>query len=65
MFAGAERISQAIAEQGVKVSTPVEILTGYDIMIADGEKAWDLVINHKPRVICMAPLCTPWSKLRI
>ena len=65
IFAGSQHLSQSIAEEGFKVGPPVDLNTGYDILTPTGrQRTWDLIVKHNPRVIWLAPVCTPWSNLQ-
>ncbi len=55
IFPGSERISQAIAEQGMQVYTPENIRSDHDITTVKGRKAtWDLITASNPKTVWMS-----------
>ena len=63
IFAGAAMLSQiACHEYGMRVSSPVDLNTGYDLLTKEGRDAVERVIERDdPFAISFAPVCTPWS----
>jgi hypothetical protein len=47
------------------VGQPIDLNTGYDLLHPEGQAAvWDIIERQKPKVILMAPPCTPWSQMQ-
>lgn len=64
LFAGSARLSRTAALSGLKIGTPVDLRTGFDILTSSGrQKAMNIVITQKPKIVVMAPYCAPWSQL--
>ena len=53
IFAGSARFSQCCALSSLKVLTPIDIRTGFDV-----------IREQAPDVILMAPVCGPWSNMQ-
>ena len=65
IFAGSARFSQRCALSGLKVGTPVDIRTGFDVMTSKGRHmVMEIIREQAPDVILMAPVCGPWSKMQ-
>ena len=61
IFAGSARFSQCCALSGLKVGTPVDIRTGFDVMTSKGRHmVMEIIREQAPDVILMAPVCGPW-----
>ena len=53
------------ALSGLKVGTPVDIRTGFDVMTSKGRRmAMEIIREQAPDVILMAPVCGPWSNMQ-
>ena len=62
LFAGSARVSQCAALVGLRVGAPVGLRTGFDLSSRSGQqRAMQMILEQKPKVIHMAPLCSPWS----
>ena len=65
IFAGSARFSQCCALPGLKVGTPVDICTGFDVMTFKGRHmVMEIIREQAPDVILMAPVCGPWSNMQ-
>ena len=65
IFAGSARSSQCCALSGLKVGTPVDIGTGFDVMTSKGRHmVMEIIREQAPDVILMAPVCGPWSNMQ-
>ena len=65
IFAGSARFSQCCALTGLKVGTPVDIRTGFDVMTSKGRhRVMEIIKEQAPDVILMAPVCGPWSNMQ-
>ena len=65
IFAGSARFSQCCALSGLKVGTPVDIRTGFDVMTSKGRHmVMEIIREQAPDVILMAPVCGPWSNMQ-
>ena len=65
IFAGSARFSQCCALSGLKVGTPVDIRTGFDVMTSKGPRmVMEIIREQAPDVILMAPVCGPWSNMQ-
>ena len=65
IFAGSARFSQCCALSGLKVGTPVDIRTGFDVMTSKGRRmVMEIIREQAPDVILMAPVCGPWSNMQ-
>ena len=65
IFAGSARLSQCCALSGLKVGTPVNIRTGFDVMTSKGRHMiMEIIREQAPDVILMAPVCGPWSNMQ-
>ena len=62
LFAGSARLSQASSINGLSVGSPIDLRTGFDLNSRKGQqKAMQIILDQKPEIIHMAPLCSPWS----
>ena len=65
IFAGSARFSQCCALSGLKVGTPVDIRTGFDVMTSKGRHmVMEIIRERAPDVMLMAPVCGPWSNMQ-
>ena len=65
IFAGSARFSQCCALSGLKVGTPVDIRTGFDVMTSKGRHIiMEIIKEQAPDVILMAQVCGPWSNMQ-
>ena len=65
IFAGCARFSQCCALTGLKVGTPVDTRTGFDVMTSKGRHmVMEIIREQAPDVILMAPVCGPWSNMQ-
>ena len=67
IFAGSQRLSYECATAGYKVGSPIDKNNSpqHDILTAEGRQlVWDIVERQKPKVIFLAPPCTPWSQMQ-
>ena len=65
IFAGSARFSQCCALSGLKVGTPVDIRTGFDVMTSKGRHmVMEIIKEQAPDVILMAPVCGPLSNMQ-
>ena len=49
---------------GLKVGTPIDLRTGFDILKVEGRKrAMEIIERQEPSVVFMAPECAPWSQM--
>ena len=65
MFSGSAKLSQSAAMQGLRVGSPIDLRTGYDLLTADGRrKAMEVIEQQQPKIIHMAPVCGPWSQMQ-
>ena len=61
LFAGSARLSQCTALRGLRTGSPVDLRTGFDLNTRKGQsRAMQCILEQKPEVIHMAPLCSPW-----
>ena len=64
LFSGTARLSQVAAMNGLKVGTPIDLRTGFDILKVEGRKrAMEIIERQEPSVVFMAPECAPWSQM--
>ena len=57
-------MSQVAAMNGLKVGTPIDLRTGFDILKVEGRKrAMEIIERQEPSVVVMAPECAPWSQM--
>ena len=64
IFAGSARFSQRCALSGLKVGSPVDFRTGFDVMTSKGRHmVMEIIREQAPDVILMAPVCGPWSNM--
>ena len=64
LFSGSARLSQVAAMNGLKVGTPIDLRTGFDILKVEGRKrAMEIIERQEPSVVVMAPECAPWSQM--
>ena len=64
LFSGSARLSQVAAMNGLKVGTPIDLRTGFDILKVEGRKrAMEIIERQEPSVVFMAPECAPWSQM--
>jgi hypothetical protein len=62
LFAGSARLSQACAVKGLRVGSPVDIRTGFDLLTRTGQnRTMKIIADQEPEIIFMAPVCGPWS----
>ena len=60
LFSGSARLSQVAAMNGLKVGTPIDLRTGFDILKVEGrKKAMEIIERQEPSVVAMAPDCAP------
>jgi hypothetical protein len=67
IFAGSERLSSTCAFAGFRVGQPIDKNTdeSHDLTTAAGRAlVWDIITKQKPKVIFLAPPCTPWSQIQ-
>ena len=65
IFAGSARFSQCCALSGLKVGTPVDICSGFDVMTSKGRHmVMEIIKEQAPDLILMAPVCGPWSNMQ-
>ena len=67
IFAGSQRLSSACAQLGYKVGSPIDKNENphHDLLTAAGrELVWDIIMRQNPKVIFLAPPCTPWSQMQ-
>ena len=65
LFAGSARLSHVASMQGMKVGQPIDLRTGFDILMSDGRmRTMKIIEEQKPTWIRMAPLCGPWSQMQ-
>ena len=65
IFAGSARFSQCCALSGLKVGTPVDIRTGFDVMTSKRRHmVMEIMKEQAPDVLLMAPVCGPWSNMQ-
>ena len=65
MFSGSAKLSQSAAMQGLRVGSPMDLRTGYDLLTAEGRrKAMEVIERQQPKIIHMAPVCGPWSQMQ-
>ena len=65
IFAGSARFSQCCALTGLKVGTPVDIRTGFDVMTSKGQHmVMEIIKEQAPDVMFMAPVCGPWPNMQ-
>ena len=49
---------------GLKVGTPIDLRTGFDILKVEGRKrAMEIIERQEPSVVFMAPECATWSQM--
>jgi len=64
LFAGSARLSQCAALRGLRTGSPVDLRTGFDLNTRQGQaKAMACILEQKPEIVHMAPLCSPWCLL--
>ena len=62
LFAGSARLPQVAAQSGLRVGTPVDFRTGFDLnRSVDRERVMTIIEKQKPMFIFMATDCSPWS----
>ena len=65
MFSGSAKLSQSAAMQGLRVGSPIDLRTGYDLLTAEGwRKAMEVIERQQPKIIHMAPVCGPWNQMQ-
>ena len=65
MFSGSAKPGQSAAMQGLRVGSPIDLRTGYDLLTAEGRrKAMEVIERQQPKIIHMAPVCGPWSQMQ-
>ena len=65
IFAGSARFSECCALAGLKVGTPIDIRTGFDVMTSKGRHmVMEIIKEQAPDVILTAPVCGPWSSMQ-
>ena len=65
IFAGSARFSQCCALTGLKVGTPVDIRSRFDVMTSKGQHmVMEIIREQAPDLILMAPVCGPWSNMQ-
>ena len=65
IFAGSARFSQCCALTGLKVGTPVDIRSRFDVMTSKGRHmVMEIIKEQAPDLILMAPVCGPWSNMQ-
>ena len=63
LFAGSARISQCAAVAGLSVGQPIDLRTGFDLLLKAGQKkVIEILMMQEPECVWMAPLCSPWSQ---
>ena len=61
LFSGSARLSQAAALTGLRVGSPVDLRTGFDLNTRSGQrKAMQIILDQEPEIIHMAPKCSAW-----
>ena len=61
LFAGSARLSQCASLRGLRIGSPVDLGTGFDLNTRKGQaRAMQTILEQKPKVTHMAPLCSPW-----
>ena len=64
LFAGSARLSQCAALRGLSTGSPVDLRTGFDLNTRKAQaRAIQAILEQKPEIIHMAPLCAPWCLL--
>ena len=64
LFSGSARMSQVAAMNGLKVGTPIDLRTGFDLLKPEGRKrAMEIIERQQPSVVFLAPVCAPWSQM--
>ena len=64
IFGGSARFSQCCALSGLKVGTPVDIRTGFDVMTPKGRHiVMEIIREQAPDVILMAPISVEAQKI--
>ena len=62
LFSGSARLSQVAAVSGLRVGTPVDFRTGFDLSRpADRARVMSIIEKQKPMFIFMAVDCSAWS----
>ena len=62
LFSGSARLSQVAAVSGLRVGTPVDFRTGFDLgRPADRARVMSIIEKQKPMFIFMAVDCSAWS----
>ena len=62
LFSGSARLSQVAALSGLRVGTPVDFRTGFDLNRSlDRQRVMSIIEKQKPMFIFMAVECTAWS----
>ena len=67
IFSGSQHLSSTCALAGYKVGTPIDKQDNpfHDITtVAGRELVWDIIMKQNPKVIFLAPPCTPWSQMQ-
>ena len=65
IFAESARFSQCCALSGLKVGTPVDIRSGFDVMTCKGRHmVMETIKEQTPDLILMAPVCGPRSNMQ-
>ena len=63
MFSGSARLSEPASMQGLRVGTPIDLRTRYNLLTAEGRrKAMKVIERQQPKIIHLAPVCGPWSQ---
>jgi len=64
IFAGEVRIPAACRGIGLRVGTPIDLHTGYDLNESHNQlRVWKIIKEQKPAVVFLAPPCTVWSTM--
>jgi hypothetical protein len=65
IFAGSQGLSYACYRSGLRVGQPIDKLGGIDLNTTEGRNyVWETITRQKPKMIFLAPPCTPWSQMQ-
>ena len=65
IFSGHAGLSYWCSRAGLRVGSPIDLNTGYDLLKApDRDRVWNIIVVQRPACVFLAPPCTAWSKMQ-
>jgi len=62
---GPTKVVAALAAQGLKITTPIDLSQGFDNTTQNGqEAAWKIVTEKQPVVVYLSPFHVPWDDMQ-